>query len=109
MSIYDIPIQCLEPIIEHWFDKKELKKHLLDPCSGLCHNITYVYGHNDSLLYPCIREYLKYTNSNFHVWFPIEGDGTEYLESSDNGTLYDNPKRLHLAVYMLAWLRQHNV
>lgn len=113
---YLLAIQRLEPIIENWFNKEELFKVLEYPTEGLCINITYRVGddghnyHNDSLLYPCIREYLKSQNlpdDRDNLWFPIEGCPHIYMNASEGRSMYNNPKRLHLAVFMLSWLRQH--
>ena len=115
---YLIAIQRLEPIILNWFDKEELDKHVLFPNEGLCTNTTYstdenyFHCYNDSILYPCIRDYLKLqgcSDTKENLWFPIEGNPEKYMKSSDSNTLYDNPKRLHFAVYMLSWLRQHSL
>lgn len=112
---YLLAIQRLEPIIENWFDKEELAKHLSFPDEGLCCNIAHriedgCFYHRDSILYPCIREYLhkqKLPDTKENLWFPVEGCPCKYSEASENRELYNNLKRLHLAVFMLSWLRQH--
>lgn len=109
MSIYDIPIQRLEPIIEYWFDKEELFKHLETPSLGLCYNLFHGLSLSS---YKCIEDYLEFCKVSLNecnIYYPIEGSKYLYNQASKRKLLYNNPKRLHLAVYMLSWLRQHNV
>lgn len=116
MSKYSLAIQRLEPIIEHWFDKEELKKHLKDESDGLCFNLCwhYVAAYSDSILFDCIIDYAKHNKLDVDenrdlLWFPVEGNDVDYRAGSDNLTLYNNPKRLHFAVFMLQWLKSNNV
>lgn len=110
MNNYDIPIQRLELIIEHWFDKEELYKHLKDPTCGLCFNLFYALpSHTPDA---CIIDYLdncKEDVNEDNIHYPVEGSKALYFYSSLNKMNYLDPRRLHLAVYMLSWLRQHNI
>lgn len=100
---YDEVIVKLENIIENWYDKEELIKYIDCPEDGLCDNIKTC---NTRLFLDVIQCWVYYDDDPF---FPVDGE-----EEYDKGTktpysLFNNPKRLHLAVHMLQWFRQHNI
>lgn len=114
---FDNVISVLEQIIEHWFDKEKLAS-FVNMLAGLCLQVTNPerndYLSIDESLYDCIKAYnAKYKNGEdrglYAVFYPVELSQKQYAKDSLNSTLYNNPKRLHLAVFMLAWFRQHNV
>lgn len=101
---YDIVILKLEKIIENWYDKDDLHSLIAEPHDGLCDNI------KDNFLrcFPNeIFDSWSYFNGDY--WYPVDG-GDEYAHGEENPySLFDNPKRLHLAVHMLQWFRFNNV
>ena len=114
---FDQAIEILEQIIEHWFDKEKLFS-ILRCTGGLCLNLSqpedndYLFVHD--ALFDCIRDYNIKHNKIEHtaivsIFYPVELSHSAYYSSATQGTLFDNPKRFHLAVFMLAWFRQHNV
>lgn len=117
---YDNVIQLLEQIIEHWFDKEKLAT-FINLKSGLCGNLSYpeeddqrMFTDVSDALYDCIRDYNHKHNKIEHVsllsaFYPVELKASEYNQNALEATLYNNPKRFHLAVFMLSWFRQHNV
>lgn len=113
---FDNVIATLEQIIEHWFDKEKLAT-IVNLKSGLCINLTDPDDDDYFVIEPsiddCIRQYnLKHNKSVDAsitlLFYPVELSFLHYSNGSDNATLYNNPKRFHLAVFMLAWFRQHN-
>ena len=99
---YDSLIKNLENIIEHWYDKEELVTFIKEPCDGLCDNI-----HNDIHRIPK-EVFESWTYFNGDTLYPVGG-----VDEYENGvikaySLFNNPKRLHLAVHMLQWLRFNN-
>jgi hypothetical protein len=117
---YDNVIYLLEQIIEHWFDKEKLAT-FINLKSGLCGNLTcpeeddeHMFTDVSDALYVCIRDYNIKQNKIKHVgllstFYPVELSSNEYNQNASAATLYNNPKRFHLAVFMLAWFRQHNM
>lgn len=114
---FDNVIEILEQIIEHWFDKDQLSM-IVNLQAGLCLNVTDPedddYLEIDSALYDCIRDYNiqqnKIENTGLSaLFYPVELSFLKYDDDSRNATLYNNPKRFHLAVFMLSWFRQHNI
>lgn len=114
---FDRVIETLEQVIEHWFDKQKLLS-ILRCKGGLCLNLShpedddYLFVHD--ALFDCICAYNIQHNKIEHtgivsIFYPVELSHTTYYSSAAKGTLFDNPKRLHLAVFMLAWFRQHNL
>lgn len=114
MSVeYKDVIERLEKIIENWFDKKELAACLFDSDHGLCMNITYYkegdqFYTKESILYDGIRAWAYYPSSEYEesIFFPV-GGMQEYRK--DFESLYSNPKRLHLAVHLLQYLRTNGI
>lgn len=114
---FDNAIAILERIIENWYDKEELAT-FVDMGGGLCLQINdpddQYYLDIDSALYDCIRDYNtrhnKIENTGLcPLFYPVELSFRKYSDDSLNLALYNNPKRFHLAVFMLTWFRQHNV
>lgn len=116
---FDQVIETLEQIIEHWFDKEKLDT-IINLKSGLCGNLSYpekdehMFTDVNDSLFDCIREYnIKHNKIEYtgivSVFYPVELSHSIYDRSATKGTLYNNPKRFHLAVFMLAWFRQYNV
>lgn len=110
---YKDVIERLEKIIENWFDKKELAASLLYPDLGLCINLTYYeedgqFYQKESLLYNGIRAWAYYPNTEDEesIFFPV-GGMKEYWKDFEG--LYNNPKRLHLAVHLLQYLRTNGI
>lgn len=103
---YDTIIENLENIIENWYDKEALKKFIAHPEEGLCDNIRVI---NSSPYIPD-QVFMDWVyDSGSMSLFPVGG-----LEEYESGckepySLFNNPKRLHLAVHMLQWFRYHNV
>jgi hypothetical protein len=114
---FDRVIEILEQIIEHWFDKEKLFS-ILRYKGGLCLNLAHPedddYLLTHGALFDCIRDYntkhnkIEYTGI-VSIFYPVELSHTAYYSGATQGTLFHNPKRFHLAVFMLAWFRQHNV
>lgn len=96
-------ISNLEKLIENWYDKEYLYKVIKEPRDGLCDNIKKI----SVVEIPC---------ECFESWEYFSGDSSYPVDGKveySNGcsapyTLFNNPKRLHLAVHMLIWLRQNN-
>lgn len=111
---YEQVIERLEKIIENWFDKEELLKCLFNPEHGLCENVTYYLEEGeaiykrDSILYNGIRSWIYFSGSFDPEAILLPVDGVEeycrgFLE------LYSNPKRLHLAVHLLQYLKTNGI
>lgn len=101
---YDILIENLENIINNWYDKGSLKEVIRSPHEGLCDNIKFetIYEIPDA----CFEAW-KYFTGN--ICYPVDGCD-EYDRGLDEAySLFNNPKRLHLAVHMLQWFRFHNI
>ena len=117
---YDNVIHLLEQIIEHWFDKEKLAT-FINLKSGLCGNLSYpeeddqrMFTEVSDSLYDCIRDYNRQQNKVDHAsiistFYPVELNSGKYNQDALAATLYNNPKRFHLAVFMLSWFRQHNI
>jgi hypothetical protein len=107
MTIQQIVLKRLEAIIHNWNDKKELRKVLYDPDQGLCVN----------LFERSLTEKDGFHNFNYDMmsswtYFYEQGDdyfplGVAEYENSEFEEKYSNPKRLHLAVHMLHYIRFH--
>lgn len=101
---YDEVIVKLENIIENWYDREDLIKHIKHPYDGLCDNIK---THDIFSFGEVIEDWMYCDGWNF--FFPVDGD-LEYEKGAEIPySLFNNPKRLHLAVHMLQWFRQHNI
>lgn len=101
---YDEVIVKLEHIIENWYDREELIKYIACSEDGLCDNIKIS---NTWLLQNAIKSWSYYDDE--HSFFPV-GGWEEYEKGMETPySLFNNPKRLHLAVHMLQWFRQHNI
>lgn len=109
-------IERLEKIIENWFDKKELAACLFDSEHGLCLNTTYyqkedgLYSSRESVLYDAIRAWTYFPEKDEEgtgdIFFPV-GGSVEYCRDFEH--LYNNPKRLHLAVHLLQYLKTNGI
>lgn len=102
---YDLLIESLEDIVENWYDREELIKHIKEPCDGLCDNIkSGLLG--EGVPKECITSWVYFNGDS---WFPV-GGGDEYARGEKEPySLFNNPKRLHLALHMLQWLKFNNV
>lgn len=96
-------ISKLEKIIENWYDKERLHAVIAEPHDGLCDNIK-----SDHVSVPnkCIEDWMYF---NGDTWFPVGGEDEYGGDNKGPYSLFNNPKRLHLAVHMLIWLRQHDI
>lgn len=105
MTTQQIVLQRLEAIIHNWNDKEELRKVLDEPDQGLCVNIfersltDKDEFHNFNYDMMSSWTYFKDFGDDF---FPFGPD--EYL-NADFEEKYSNPKRLHLSVHMLHYIR----
>lgn len=114
MSVkYEEVIERLEKIIENWFDKKELAAVLFDCNHGLCMNLTHyevneVAHTKEAVLFPAIRAWAYYPEIDDaeSIFFPVDGPD-EYVKDFEH--LYSNPKRLHLAVHLLQYLKTNGI
>lgn len=101
--IYDEAISKLEKIVENWYDRDKLIKYIEHPNDGLCDNIK---TGSAWLVRESIQSWAYFDGD----WlYPVDGFD-EYCKGVEIPyALFDNPKRLHLAVHMLQWFREHNI
>ena len=101
---YDILISNLENIIENWYDRDVLVTFIKSPHDGLCDNIKFetVYEIPDA----CFEAWKYFTGDTY---YPVDGCDEYDRGLGESYSLFNNPKRLHLAVHMLQWLRFNNV
>lgn len=109
MAKYKIQIKHLECLIENWYDiKTPLDFHKI----FLKHNIN---AHKFGLCNVCFLDCLPidYLYNMFEDWEYFNGSTTYPVDGRDEFYLMqlitENPKRLHLAVHCLRWLREHNI
>lgn len=101
---YDSVILKLEKIIENWSDRDALCGLITEPHDGLCDNIKDFYREGIPN-----EVFASWSYFNGDYWYPV-GGGDEYACGEENPySLFDNPKRLHLAVHMLIWFRFNNI
>lgn len=105
-GVYGYQIKRLELLIENWYDIKTPEDfYKIFGDKGKKHNI-----HSFGLCATCKLGYEIY--DMFPEWeyfsnvfdFPVGG----YWEYENLKLITDNPKRLHLAVHCLRYLREHN-
>lgn len=101
---YDILIENLEAIIENWYDKEDLKLVIKEPSDGLCDNIKSG-SHGGGVPKECITSWVYYNGDS---WHPVGGEDEYECGDKEPCFLFNNPRRLHLAVHMLIWLRFNN-
>ena len=101
---YDDLIQRLENIIYNWYDHDELIKHLAWPSSGICDNIDI----EDNFIEDIHQATMCWSEFKHELAFPIGGKN-EYLDGcATDLKLMSNPLRLHFAVHLLRWFKEHN-
>lgn len=101
---YYILISKLEKIIENWYEKDILVSLIEEPYDGLCDNIRN-------------QSHKEIPDEVFDSWvyfsgdarYPVGGEEEYGDDQKEPYSLFKNPKRLHLAVHMLQWLRYHSV
>lgn len=113
MAKYDLQIELLERLIHNWYDIKtkedfykvfpEYKKYRY--CSpkhmdGLC-SITEIQWLDMHERWEMFDNWIYCVNTVYPV-----GGKDEY---NSLNLITDNPKRLHLAVWCLRWLRERNI
>lgn len=97
---YHILISNPEKIIENWYEKDTLESLIGSPLDGLCDNIKY---HSTKEIPNELFECWKYFSGEHP--YPVDGKVEYELGLKEPYFLFKNPKRLHLAVHMLQWLR----
>lgn len=110
MGLYDRQIELLELLIDRWYDIKD-KDDFYEVFGTSGRGISeHAYG----LCYVCCLEDLrcKYYEKMLEEWMYFNGDYDYPVDHRDEfvkmALITENPKRLHLAVYCLQWLRQRN-
>lgn len=99
---YDSLIKKLENIIEHWYDKETLKTFIEEPHDGLCDNIRFGSAY---IPYEVFESWTYFTGD---TRYPVGGENEYKNGTIQEYSLFNNPKRLHIAVHMLQWLRFNN-
>lgn len=106
MGIYDTQIFLLETLIENWYEiktpkdyyrvfgeaYKKFNRHHL----GLCATCKFTFN--------TVEMFSSWEYYSGDWEFPVGG----YSEYKCITLITDNPKRLHLAVHCLRYLREHN-
>lgn len=110
MAKYDLQIELLERLIHNWYDIKTPSDFY-----NVFPEYRNVYIHRDGLCAVCRlgfmnrldRYYMfrKWSLYNRDLVYPVGG----FNEFFGILLTTDNPKRLHLAVHCLQWLRQRNI
>ena len=101
---YDGLIENLENIIDNWCDKYELVNYIHKPYDGLCYNIKSG-GSGGGVPEECITSWVYFNGDSL---YPVGGEDEYNIDGEECYSLFNNPKRLHLAVHMLQWLRFNN-
>ena len=102
---YDVLIEKLENIIDNWYDKYELVNYIHEPYDGLCDNIKSG-GFGGGVPKECISSWMYFNGCPI---YPVGGVDEYDIVGEERYSLFNNPKRLHLAVHMLQWFRFHNI
>ena len=101
---YYILISKLEKIIENWYDKDILVSLIEEPYDGLCDNIR-----NQSHKEIPDEVFDSWVYFSGDTWYPVGVKKNMVTIKKEPYSLFKNPKRLHLAVHMLQWLRYNSV
>jgi hypothetical protein len=110
MGNYDLQIELLERLIHNWYDIKTpddfykvFPEHDRDYLhrDGLCSVCRFVFI-NKQQRWKMFQEWSLY---DYDLLYPV-GGVNEFISMK---LITDNPKRLHLAVWCLQWLRERNI
>jgi hypothetical protein len=73
------------------------------PDIGICNNLNIFSDYGTRRLHKAIMSW-PLRKSNTHLW-PVEGTHNEYCKSSDNYTIWQNPRRLALLDYLIEYYK----